>query len=28
MKVDITSQLPAVYIVEALAKLAVQRKQG
>ncbi|WP_312426643.1 MurR/RpiR family transcriptional regulator [Lacrimispora sp.] len=28
MKVDITSQLPAVYIVEALAKLAVQKKQG
>lgn len=28
MKVDITSQLPAVYIVEALAKLAVRRKQG
>lgn len=28
MKVDITSQIPAVYIVEALAKLTVQRKQG
>ncbi len=28
MKVDITSQIPAVYIVEALAKLAVQKKQG
>lgn len=27
MKVDITSQIPAVYIVEALAKLTVQRKQ-
>ncbi len=28
MKVDITSQIPAVYIVEALAKLTVQRKQS
>ncbi|WP_077610322.1 MurR/RpiR family transcriptional regulator [Clostridium sp. Marseille-P2415] len=28
MRVDITSQIPAVYIVEALARLTVQRKQG
>ncbi|WP_313342050.1 MurR/RpiR family transcriptional regulator [Lacrimispora sp.] len=28
MKVDITSQIPAVYIVESLARLTVQKKQG
>lgn len=27
-KVDITSQIPAVYIVEALAKLTIQKKQN
>lgn len=26
-KIDITSQIPAVYIIEALAKLAIQKKQ-
>ncbi len=28
MKVDITSQIPAVYIVEALARLTMEKKQG
>lgn len=28
MKIDITSQIPAVYIVESLARLTVQKKQG
>ncbi len=28
MKVDITSQIPAVYIVETLARLTLQKKQG